>query len=91
MFRVAENFDASYREHMTTAEHARDISAPRAATVSIAGVPWPRYKVLALIAALITFVAVGVVATAAAPAVLTAAAVATVVWIGGALTASIHH
>ncbi|UXA20302.1 hypothetical protein [Mycobacterium sp. SMC-4] len=76
---------------MTTAGHARDFGAPRAATVSIAGVPWPRYKVVALVVGLMTFVVVGIVTAAAAPAVLTSAAVATVVWIGGASLGASHR
>ena len=42
--------------------------------VLIAGVPWPVYKLVALV--------VGVVTTSAGPAVLTAAAAATAVWLG---------
>ncbi|MGE2731944.1 hypothetical protein ACQI4F_20955 [Mycolicibacterium vaccae] len=70
---------------MTTAEHAHSVSAPRAGTVSVAGVPWPLYKVVALVMGFITFALVGVVTSAAAPAVLTATGVATVIWAGGAL------
>lgn len=76
---------------MTTAEHARDVSAPRAATVSIAGVPWPLYKVVALIVGFVTFALVALVVSAAAPAVLTAAGVTTVVWVGGTLLSSAPH
>ncbi|MGE2834539.1 hypothetical protein [Mycobacterium sp. SMC-4] len=76
---------------MTTAEHARDVSAPRAATVSIAGVPWPAYKAVALVVGFVTFALVALVASTAAPAVLTATGVATLVWVGGALTTTIHH
>ena len=50
--------------------------------VSIAGVPWPVYKVIALVVGLVVLVAVGAVTTSAGPAVLTAAAAATVVWLG---------
>lgn len=50
--------------------------------VLIAGVPWPAYKVVALLVGLIVLVAVGVVTMSAAPAVLTAAAAATAVWVG---------
>jgi hypothetical protein len=57
--------------------------------ISIAGVPWPVYKLLALAVGLIVFVIVGIATTSAAPAVLAAAAAATVVWLGlGAFQAS---
>ena len=54
--------------------------------VSIAGVPWPVYKLLALAVGFIVLVIVAVATTSAAPSVLAAAAAATVVWLGlGAL------
>ena len=49
--------------------------------VPIAGVPWPLYKLLALAAGLLALAAVGLVTGSAAPAVLTAAAVTTAVWV----------
>lgn len=49
--------------------------------VQIAGVPWPRYKLVALALGLIVFVAVGLVTANPAPAVLLAAGVSTVVWL----------
>lgn len=76
---------------MTTAERVRDLSAPRAATVSIAGVPWPLYKVVALIVGLVTFVVVGFATAAAAPAVLTGAGVAAVAWVAGSLLGAADH
>jgi hypothetical protein len=51
------------------------------AQVPIAGVPWPLYKLVALAAGLVALIVVGVVTASAAPAVLTAAAVTTVVWV----------
>ena len=50
--------------------------------VLIAGVPWPLYKLVALVVAAVALVAVGVVTASAAAAVLTAAATGTVVWLG---------
>jgi hypothetical protein len=50
--------------------------------VLIAGVPWPVYKLVALLVGLVVLVAVGLVTASAAPAVLTGAAVATAVWLG---------
>ncbi|BBX16706.1 hypothetical protein CRI77_03050 [Mycolicibacterium duvalii] len=76
---------------MTTAEHARDLGARRAATVSIAGVPWPLYKVVALIVGLATFIVVGAIAASAAPAVLIGAGAATLAWIGGSLIGSVGY
>jgi hypothetical protein len=51
------------------------------AQVPIAGVPWPLYKLVALAAGLVALIVVGVVTASAAPAVLTAAGVTTVVWV----------
>ncbi|HET9875724.1 MAG TPA: hypothetical protein VFQ37_08150 [Mycobacterium sp.] len=59
---------------MTTAERSRS-------HVLIAGVPWPVYKLVALVAALLVLLGVGVVTASAATAVLTAAATGTAVWL----------
>ncbi|HKV20690.1 MAG TPA: hypothetical protein VJR50_16765 [Mycobacterium sp.] len=56
--------------------------------VLIAGVPWPMYKIAALLVGAIVAVAVAVVTVSAAPAVLTAAASATVVGLGLRFAAS---
>jgi hypothetical protein len=53
-----------------------------ASTVSIAGVPWPAYKVVALLVGLLVFAVVALATTAAAPAVLSGAGVGVVVWVG---------
>lgn len=66
---------------MTTAEHFRDAVSRPGSTVSIAGVPWPTFKVVSLLVGLLVFVAVGLVTTTAAPAVLTATAVSVLVWL----------
>ena len=55
------------------------------AQVPIAGVPWPLYKLVALAVGLSAFVVVFLVTGSAAPAVLTAAAVTTVVWVAFAV------
>jgi hypothetical protein len=81
VFRVAETWLASYRHYMTTAEQFRDEATRPASTVSIAGVPWPAYKVVALVVGLLVFAVVAVVTTAAAPAVLSGAGVGAVVWL----------
>jgi hypothetical protein len=49
--------------------------------VQIAGVPWPLYKLVALVLGLIVFAVVGLVTANAAPAVLFAAATSTVIWL----------
>ncbi|GAY18411.1 hypothetical protein MSZK_51370 [Mycobacterium sp. shizuoka-1] len=49
--------------------------------IPIAGVPWPRYKLVALALGLLVFAVVGVVTFDPAPAVLLGAATATVVWL----------
>jgi hypothetical protein len=49
--------------------------------VSIAGVAWPVYKLLALAIGFLVLVIVALATTSAAPSVLAAAAAGTVVWI----------
>jgi hypothetical protein len=70
VFRLPENYLASYRQTMTVRDE-----------VSIAGVPWPVYKLLALAIGLIVLVIVAVATGSAAPSVLAAAAAGTVVWL----------
>jgi hypothetical protein len=67
---LPENYLASYRQTMTVRDE-----------VSIAGVPWPVYKLLALAIGLIVLVIVAVATGSAAPSVLAAAAAGTVVWL----------
>jgi hypothetical protein len=50
--------------------------------VRIAGVPWPMYKLVALAVGAVVLVVVGLATTAVGPAVVAAAAAATVVWLG---------
>jgi hypothetical protein len=49
--------------------------------VSIAGVAWPVYKLLALVIGFLVLIIVAVATRSAAPAVLAAAAAGTVVWL----------
>jgi hypothetical protein len=49
--------------------------------VSIAGVAWPVYKLLALAIGFLVLVIVAVATSSAAPSVLAAAAASTVVWL----------
>ena len=56
--------------------------------VLIAGVPWPVYKLAALLVGAVVLIGVGVVTASAAPAVLTAAASATAVWLALRVPAS---
>ncbi|MGV0644940.1 hypothetical protein [Mycolicibacterium sp. XJ879] len=49
--------------------------------VSIAGVPWPVYKVLSLVIGFVVLAIVAFATMSAAPAVLAAAAAATVTWL----------
>ena len=49
--------------------------------VSIAGVPWPVYKLLALAIAFVVLVIVTVATGSAGPSVLAAAAAGTLVWL----------
>ena len=68
---------------MTTVEQFRAaIAHPASHEVSIAGVPWPAYKVVALIVGIVVFGLVALVTLSADSALLTAAAAATVTWVG---------
>ncbi|MGX9791465.1 hypothetical protein [Mycobacterium sp. MMS18-G62] len=49
--------------------------------VSIAGVPWPVYKLLALAIGVLVLVIVGIATGSAAPAVIAGAAAGTIVWL----------
>ncbi|KZS61356.1 hypothetical protein [Mycobacterium ostraviense] len=64
---------------MTTAERLRSFAAPNNTDVLIAGVPWPRHKLFAVIAGFIALVVLGVLTTSAAASVLGATAVGIVV------------
>lgn len=74
---MAETTLTSYRESVTVHDE-----------VLIAGVPWPMYKIAAVLVGVIVLVAVAAVTTSAAPAVLTAAASATMVGLGLRFAAS---
>lgn len=76
-FRLPETSLSRYRESVTVYDE-----------IPIAGVPWPVYKLAALLIGAVVLVAVGVVTTSAAPAVLSAAAAATAVWLGLRVAAS---
>jgi hypothetical protein len=70
VFRLTENSLASYRQFMTVRDE-----------VSIGGVAWPVYKLLALAIGFLVLVIVAVATGSAAPSVLAAAAAGTVVWL----------
>ncbi|AFM17274.1 hypothetical protein Mycch_2501 [Mycolicibacterium chubuense NBB4] len=76
---------------MTTADNFHDAVSRPASTVSIAGVPWPTYKVVALLIGLLVFGAVAVLTTAPAPAVLGGAGAAAAVWLVLGLRGPSHH
>ena len=67
---------------MTTAGNLRTTASRAACDVSVAGVPWPAYKLIALIVGALMAVVIGVLTLSAAPAVLGGAAAGTAVWIG---------
>lgn len=48
--------------------------------VPIAGVPWPVYKLVAVVVGVLVLTVVGIATMSAAPAVLAGAAAATVTW-----------
>jgi len=66
---------------MTSVEQWRSALASSETQVSIAGVPWPAYKLIALALGLLVLLVVGITTGSAAPAVLSAAGVSTVAWI----------
>ena len=74
---------------MTTAGHVRFAAAK--SEVRIAGVPWPRYKVVALAVGALVLLIVGLTTASAAPSVLAAAGSATVVWLGLGRLHQVHH
>lgn len=67
---------------MTTAEHFRSAVARPMSEISVAGVPWPAYKVLALMVGLVVFGIIAVATVSVGPAVLASAAAASAVWLG---------
>lgn len=67
---------------MTTAEQFRSAITRPTSEISVAGVPWPAYKVVALLVGLVVFGVVAVATTSASPAVLGGAAAASAVWLG---------
>ncbi|QNI06811.1 hypothetical protein GAN17_11280 [Mycobacterium kubicae] len=64
---------------MTTSEHVRSLSAASSSDVLIAGVPWPRHKVFAVLAGVVALLIIGAVTASPAPAVLGAAGLAVAV------------
>jgi hypothetical protein len=50
--------------------------------VPVAGVPWPAYKLIALLVGAVVLLVVGIVTMTASTAVLSAAAVGTLTWLG---------
>jgi Flp pilus assembly protein TadB len=64
-----------------TTQQIRDTVSRAACEVPVAGVPWPLYKLYALAVGLVVLLVVGVATMSAAPAVLSAAAATTVVWL----------
>ncbi len=70
VFRLPELETVGYRLCMTTPTEVR-----------IAGVPWPTYKLVALLLGVVALVVVGAMSASAAAAVLTAAATTVTTWI----------
>jgi hypothetical protein len=87
-FRLPEIMTVEYPELMTTAGHIRSIASSKSPEVTIAGVPWPLYKVLALVIGLIVALLAGIVSMNAAPAVLAGAAAGTLIWL---VLGSVQH
>lgn len=66
---------------MTAAGNFRATASRAACDVSVAGVPWPAYKLIALVVGVVVALVVGVASAAASAAVLAGAAVGTVTWL----------
>ncbi|WP_422747427.1 hypothetical protein ACN27E_06125 [Mycobacterium sp. WMMD1722] len=70
---------------MTTAGNFRSHVARATCDVSVAGVPWPAYKLYALLVGFLVVAVAGVLTMSASVAVLSGAAAATVTWFGFAV------
>lgn len=66
---------------MTTAGNFRTAAARATGDVSVAGVPWPAYKLIALVVGAVVALVVGVATATAATAILAGAAAGTVTWL----------
>lgn len=66
---------------MTAAGNFRTVAARATCDVRVAGVPWPAYKLLALLLGAVVALVVGVTTTTAATAVLAGAAAGTATWL----------
>ncbi len=67
---------------MTSAEQFRSaIAHPASREISIAGVPWPAYKLFALIIGIAIFAVVAATSVEAGSALLMGAAVTTLLWL----------
>jgi hypothetical protein len=67
---------------MTTAEQFRASVSRATCEIPVAGIPWPAYKLYALAIGVVVLLLVGLITMSAGPAVLSAAAAASVVWLG---------
>ena len=76
---------------MTVDHRVRSITAPKTSVVMIAGVPWPTYKVAALMIGFAVLAIIGMATNSAAAAVLTAAAVGTAAWVAFGVAQRIRH
>jgi hypothetical protein len=66
---------------MTTAGNFRSTVTRLTCDVSVAGVPWPAYKVIALLIGVAVFVVGGLLTMSASVAVLSGAGAATIAWL----------
>jgi hypothetical protein len=67
---------------MTTAGNFRSAVSSVACEVNVAGIPWPAYKLIALLVGALVAVSVGLVTSSVDSAVLAGAAVGTLLWLG---------
>lgn len=67
---------------MTTANRVTLATTTRSGSVLIAGVPWPLYKVIALVVGFAVLLVIGVATMSGEVAILAAAGATSVVWLG---------
>lgn len=88
---MPEQLDTSYRQVVTSVEHWRSALESDDSQVRIAGVPWPTYKLVALAIGFAVLVIVGITTATASTAVLSGAAITTVLWIVLGWTTQSHN
>jgi hypothetical protein len=76
---------------MTAAGNFRVTASRADREISVAGVPWPAYKLIALAVGAVVLLIVAAITMSAGPAVLSAAAASTVTWLALGTVSSSHR